>query len=132
MGSQMIKSIIPVLLLIAPLASAQVPPCNITLSGPVQVYAKGYYLHQSEADHHKRYTVSSEPIVAPVGHSVTATLAGLPVAVEWYSMPYGATPFGYQLVGVCGDVPDLTYPGVFDHGFDGGSTMGWDRVVGDG
>lgn len=102
--------------------------CSVAVSGPVDVYAKAYYLHENPVG--KRYTYTAA-VMKNVSGVVSVQAQGHPVAIEWYARPYGVTPSGgYELVSTCGVVPNPVVSRIFSDGFEGGSTIGWSRTVG--
>ena len=104
--------------------------CTITANGSVDVYAKVYYLHENPRK--QRYVYTTPVLQSPDGVVSPSSIGGLPVAFEWYMRPHGVSPAPtWELVKTCGDVPDSVYPKIFSHTFEGGSTRGWDKVVGD-
>ena len=105
---------------------ATVLTCQFTPNGPVDVYAVAYYEHESPIG--ERYHAETVPMTVD-SQTVTVSAEGSPVAFEVYAHPHGVTPADWQLVKTCGDVPDAVYPGIFSHGFEGGTAMGWGGVV---
>ncbi len=108
------------------------PPytCPVTLSGSAELYFRAYYLH--EYPRGERYVFQAAPQSWTDVVGITG-VRGKPVAFEWYARPDGVSPSpGWELLARCGTVPDLVFPRIFSHGFEGGSTKGWSNVVGGG
>lgn len=103
--------------------------CPAMVTGSVEIYAKAFYLHEDPANQGYRYTATSNTLII-TNDTVYSHAKGIPVAIEWYSRPYGVvtkTPFA--LVKTCGTVPSRIFPPVFFSGFEGGNTDAWSGVV---
>jgi hypothetical protein len=101
---------------------------------PKEVYAVGYYLHESETPG-VRYRSNPPLTYDKDANTLSAAHIGRPVAVEWYARLRGVGE--YQVVSTCGVVPPLAIPPtptptpsfIFKDGFESGNTKAWSKVV---
>jgi len=126
------RLILVVIMLVATTTSAQtIGNCPATVIGTVEIYAVAYYLHEDPNHLGYRYLDTSPPQIV-TDTTVYAHAEGVPVAIEWYSRPYGVVTKEadeFTLAKTCGIVPDPVFPVIFTNGFDGGSTTAWSQVV---
>ena len=102
--------------------------CQATVTGSVEIYAVAYYLHEDPANPGHRYTFTTG-VEVHTNETVYAEAEGIPVAIEWYSRPYGGISKAeaeFELGITCGEVPDPVFPFIFSDGFESGDLGAWE------
>jgi hypothetical protein len=104
------------------------PYCQVTVEGSVEMYVVGYWGHQQPDTHYRR--IYQTDVAIFTNTIVGVEYDGTPLAIEWYSRPYGiVTKNSFELVKTCGTVPSRIFPLIFQDGFETGNTDAWSPEV---
>ena len=99
--------------------------CPLTVTSPVEVYARVYYLHEKAHQHYVHTTFT----VAVSDATVRITPEGNAIGVTWH-VRYHDSDGGFRLEKICGEVPSAIYPLIFLDGVETGTTERWARTAG--